>query len=618
MPINLLANESPKKNAPINLLADESPKAKAIGVTPPGLIRDVIQGALTGAGRGGQLINQGLRKLPGAERLSQGIQRATGFSVPEPNINEVFSGVGSGDKSLASEFARGMGSYLPYGAAGGASLLGQVGAGVAHGAAMTNPGQENLFGYLPEGRAGGALEGGLLNLLIGGAFKGAEALRPSKMFRGNLSDKQLAKNLEITRGTETGLGDVIESPFLKRMYENVLPHVPFSGAPKSMVNTAYQVRDQGKNLLDEIGVGAESLTKQRSQLQEALKQASKQARQEKNQNFEKLNKMADEADVIVGRENFTKKAKDAIADIEQSPELKREFPADILSDLESYATNAKGNNLKLSNIFKGKLGDKANDLYMQGRMHEYGIVKDLQGSLQSDIDSAIEGSGHAGLKKQYQKSQTDYKEKFAPFEDADIVKFTRQGGDADLLLSHFIKTGSNDRSNLLSKLIDKLPQQSSRLPLQMYLSRAIEDGGVNPLTLRSLYNKLGESQKDVLIKDKSLKEKLKNYVDLVGKNTEPLTAMTNVKTGQRNLDAVTVGIMSLLGHGVAGNYGALASGALPVVAGKVATKALTSEKLRESLITEMLKNRSKFGKGEKPTQTLSQGLLEALKQEGGQ
>src|SRR6185312_13815525 len=77
------------------------------------------------------------------------------------------------------------------------------------------------------------------------------ALRPSSLLRGNLSPEQLAKNLDVTQGTETGLGRVIESPTLNRVYENVLPHVIGSGAEDTMQRTANDIIGKGNNLLEE-------------------------------------------------------------------------------------------------------------------------------------------------------------------------------------------------------------------------------------------------------------------------------------------------------------------------------------------------------------------------------
>src|SRR5262249_34882234 len=153
-------------------------------------------------GKGGQFVGEQIEKIPGFNKLQEAVQGATGISVPRVNMNEVFSGVGSPNKSIGGEIAKGVGQYLPYGVAGGASLLpemeaiagstrlktlgksiantlansGQVAAGATAGTALTDPEEKNFFDILPRGKTGGALEGALLNLLTGGVLKGLEAL----------------------------------------------------------------------------------------------------------------------------------------------------------------------------------------------------------------------------------------------------------------------------------------------------------------------------------------------------------------------------------------------------------------------------------------------------------
>jgi hypothetical protein len=573
------------------------------------IARDALAGVLTGLGRGGEFI----------------AKTATGGYAPDLP-QDLINKVGSSNPSVVGKIAKGVGEYAPYAIAGGAGLLpeistegtsaykvgnllknlaanpGQIASGALSGAA-TNP----------DDRVQGALESAIMNALTGGAANALEAIRPSNVLRGTLTPEQLQKNVDVTAGTQTPLGSVIDSPALKRLYENVLSVTPFSGSNSVSQEVASQIKQKGQDLLGSIGADLDQNSG--IQLQSALKKAASDAKAEKDKNFIQVNKLADDAGLTVGRSNFSNYAKQALQEIGESPELKREFPSDLMSDLQYYASNPEGNTLKLSNIFKGKLGDKANDLYTNGKTYEYGIVKGLKDALQSDIDSSIEGSGSKALREQYDKAQTDYQQKFAPFEDPDIVKFTRRGGDPDLMLSNFLKTGANDRSILLAKLQSKLPSDTKMLPLKMYLSKAVDDeGNVNPLAFRSLYNKLGENQKNVLIKDNDLKKNLDDYVDLVGKNTAPLSIMANPNTGQRNLDAITAATLGSLGHAVGGNIGALAGTVGAIGSGRLATKALTSEAVRNALVKSMIKNKPLFTGGAKiPSyQTAQQALIKAL------
>lgn len=480
---------------------------------------------------------------------------------------------------------------LPEGASaiskGLANFGGLVGQSSATGAA-TNALEGNSA---KEGALGGAIGGAIGATAIPLAGKAINKLRPSSLLKSNLSNEELKRNLEATSGTDTPLGRVIDSPSLNFVHENILPHVIGSGATDKMQKTANSITEKGHSLLGKIK-GDVDPGDLNFKLKSALQKASQEARNEKNAGFEKLNKIADESGLQVNRENFKSKANEVIDEINKSPELKEEFSPNLYKDLLRYSSNEKGNNLKLTNIFRGKLGDKANELYQAGKMHEYGIVNDLKEALSNDINSSFEKSGNKELKDAYQKNQKDYAEKFAPFEDKDIVKFTRKGGDPDLILSHFLKGGKNDRSNLLDKLISKLPEEDKSLISYAHFSKSLDENGkLDPIKMKSLYEKLGEKQKKTLIRDEKLKDELKNYSRLIDKNKESFDLMRNPKTGARNTDLL-IKLTQLLGGTAAGGLGGLLGTTVgSAIAGRGATKALTSEKLRNNLINAMIKNK---------------------------
>lgn len=507
------------------------------------------------------------------------------------------------EPTLTDKLTRGISQYAPAFALPGVGL-GRAGAAVGslgrggkflQGALEQAVPQAAFGATQDENPLRGAAEGGIGSVagsaLGAGLEKGFNALRPSKMLRGELTPAQLKKNLKVTKGTETGLGQVIQSPSLNRMYETILPHVLGSGAEKTMQRNTAQIINKGEGIIKKLQ-GKTNPEDYGIQIQDALKQASQEARAAKNANYDKLNTLADNYKLKVGRDKFQETAKKVLNDVNQSKELKNEFGKGLYNDLLRYANSSEGNNLKRTNIFRGKLGDKENELYQAGKMHEYGIVKDLKKSLSDDIESAFESSGSKELKDAYQKSQKEYKENFAPFEDKDIVKFTRQGGDPDLILNHFLRIGSGDRSSLLRKLSGKLTTNKTtpnqNLLSSAYLSRAInEEGELNPLKFKTLYNKLGQKQRKELFGDGKLHNDIKDYVDLVGKNTDSFNLMFNPKTGAR-----TTPFLAQMGAVVsAPSY--LKTIMLGAAAGKGATKALTSEKFREKLVNEMIKGKDK-------------------------
>lgn len=518
------------------------------------------------------------------------------------------------EATMADKLIRGAAQYSPamvmpvanMGIAGAAaSLPMRMGAQAIPQAAFGATQNPNAVHGAAEGAIAGA--GGEL---LGTAIKSAyHALKPSTRLRGNLTDEELKRNLEAAEGTNTGLGRVLESPTLNRTYENILPHILGSGAESQMQKTAGQITSKGENLLEKIR-GNLNPGDFGVQIQQSLKKASQEARNEKNLGFEKLNKMADEAGLSIGRENFQNTAKNVIKDIKLSPELMAELTPSLLKDLERYANNPEGNNLKLTNIFRGKLGDKANELYQEGNMHEYGVINSLKESLSKDIESAFESNPNKALKSAYEQNQKDYMEKFAPFEDRDIVKFTRQGGDPDLILPHFLRGGKNDRASILTKLTSKLQDKNTNIPSIVsyaHLSKAVDkEGRIDPMKLSALYRNLGEKQKKALFPDNNMRNDFEKFSKLVGMNKEAFDLMRNPKTGSRNSDLL-VKMAQLLGGSMTGSIpGFLASLLGTTITGKLGTKLLSNEKVRENLIEKMLK----VNEAKKPIKSRYPGLLQ--------
>lgn len=607
MPINLLEDEMPqqekKKSSPINLLADEIDE-----MPKKSLIDSVKDKALSGVKFNEAMLPSFLAGLTGNKTAKRAAE----------NIGTQIAGEGT-LAPMAGEGLAGAATYLPFGEAAGAKLIPQLLAGAAHGAVTADPEQKNAFGYLPKGRAGSALTESLINAMTHGAAKTFESLRPSKMFRGELPPEELKANTQAAEGTTTGLGDIVQSPALKQTLENEISDMPFSNAKKTMQKTATQIQGKANDIAESLNLGKSS----NFDLQQGLKEAANEAKNEKNAKFNQVNEEADKLGVKVGRENFSKIAERELSEIKASPELQEELPKDFIASLERYASNKEGNTLKRTDIFRGILGDKANEYFRAGKDKLAGVMSSLKEGLVADREAAIADSGHPTLKNMNDEAHKFYKENYAPFKNPDIQKFTRQGGDADLLLPHFLRKGQNDRSVLLSRLTERLKSGSNQdLPAQLYLSKAIEDGKVNPKKLATLYDSLGENQREVLIPDQSLRKKLENYSKLVHLNSEPLDLMRNPKTGFRGVQSTVHTLLGLGGYaaggplGIGGPLGAAAGLVAPGLAMRPVVKALTSPKIRESLVKSMIENKPKFTNKTRGGQTLGQALKAAL--EGNQ
>ena len=242
---------------------------------------------------------------------AEGLLHATGHKdaqIPKWNAREFMGLEGENPIDLGgmiqsndpNQLLSGAGQMMGAGAFG-KSLPGIISASAMTGAINAQPGERI------QGATQGAVNAGLP---IGAAklsHMGYNALRPSNLFRGTLSPEELQANLKSAEGTNTGLGSVIGSPTLKRVQENILPQVPFSGAYTAMQNTAKQLTEKGENLMGKIEENLPPGDRTKI-LQNAIKDAAQQARKDKKADYKKVDKIADEIGLNVGREKFQSKA----------------------------------------------------------------------------------------------------------------------------------------------------------------------------------------------------------------------------------------------------------------------------------------------------------------------
>lgn len=147
-----------------------------INRTPLNAIQDLGAGALRGGqnlaatlGEAGQGLGQLMSKIPGFSQLQRGVQGATGIRVPEVDVREEL-GLGKDrpvdlSQILASKNANplavGAGQFAPGIMAGGTSIPGQIASNALWGGVQAQPDQQNAFGFLPSGRPGAMIEGGI-------------------------------------------------------------------------------------------------------------------------------------------------------------------------------------------------------------------------------------------------------------------------------------------------------------------------------------------------------------------------------------------------------------------------------------------------------------------------
>lgn len=510
-----------------------------------------------------------------------------------------------GSSQEGDELLQSLGAFAPY------AKLGGMGRGLK--GAVRRGGVASAFAA---GQNEDPLKAALLGLAGEGAVKGIQKITKPESFLPSspLSAEELQNAARITEGTETSLGSVIDNPFLQKQFENIAPNIPFSGANQAMQRTANLITEKGNTILDKLK-GDFDTSDISGALRDALKKAEQDTRKTKNQKFLELNEAAEKEGVLTDRSNMRTTAKQALKKIQDDPDLS------LLTDnktkilLNNLAKEkGKGNySLKETDFLRGKLGDMAHDMYMANDSELSGILGSLKTAAEKDINSAIDKSGNAHLDKLRSNAMKFYKENYAPFEDPEIMKFTKKGGDPDVLMTTFLKNSRlSDRSRLLSKLSQKLTNDQRNLLAYSYLSKAMTDGKLNPLKFKTLFNNLGEGQKKALLGNNEAIKQIKDYSTLIQKNTEPLNIMFNPKTGQRSLSELP--LLSVL----SGASGALATGSVPggilatLLPGLLArplVKAVTSPKIRDKVINRLIQSKIKNASPSSNLSPLIQSLM---------
>jgi hypothetical protein len=740
---------------------------------------EAIKHVVAGLGKTGQEIG----KL-GMEAIG----RTPGEDI---NYDEI---LGIKNPNAAGRFIEGMSAYGPFGKA--ASLLrstkfipqlaAQTAAGGAFGLTQGQPGQENGFGLLPQGKTGSALEGALINALTHGGANALEAMRPSNLLRGNLSPEELSRNSLITHGTETGLGDVIQSPYLKRMLENTLTRLPFSGANESLARTGQNVVSRGENILSNMldirdNTTGEPLEVDPHNIPEEITKDLINQHQlhqtEKIKLYDNFNDVAQETNSHPELKNFNealKRNKNVIKNLnllhgdptgsamfdrliesgglpdnevkllskqEKIPTFenklreyslkdniskvlddesklkesrlvsrsatmpKVEYIKDPLTGISrpQYSTeNIKtkegfGNKLegtlgegsfveypsKIKNVRgkegipfipnsqlgqggfveykipptyekvitksgitspeKGKLNSKGliesekpsytDANILKGRLNSLAklsksspdasdrsmanVYADLGAALRKDVKESVTNSKNPKLINSYNQAEENYEKKYSKFLDEDIYYYlANPKANPEEIIRDFIKTSPNaDLATQITKLGASLSPDKRQLLGYSYLSRALDnEGNLNPSKLGTAIEKLKPNQFKALFPDPNVRRQLKDYNKLQYMNKEAQNLMFNPHTGQRTVDTLSTLGLGLLGQFASGNLGAIATPALTITSGRLATKALTSQKLRESLIKKMIEKRPLFNQSNRVsiTQTLAQALATAL------
>lgn len=567
-------------------------------------------GAGIGNGLGG--VAQGGEEIGNA--MTRGINDLFGINLPKNTTNYTNQFTGPVNPSFGDKVLQGTASFVPYAASAeltlpeeilGSRLLGQgvVGQGLTgsvYGATQSN------------NPISGGITGAIENIAMG--IPGMVVSKALNGLAGNLTSDELAQNVAAAQGTNTGLGAVINSPTLK-FGQKVAMAIPFGGGQTIKNNITNQITNQGSNLLNNLssGISPENVGEN---LNDALQSQLNSLQNIKRQNYKNVEDLANQSNTMIGRTNFSNTANGLLDKINQSDELKNNLSPGFVNEISSFVkpsgditinspilnvdgipissttiSKSPSYSLQNSNIFKGILNDKASDAYAKGDNFSGSNYASLAKALGTDIDNGISNSDNQPLQQSYADAQKFYKDNISPWEDPSITKFTRGNGDADTLISSFVKPGlNNDRGNLINTLVSKLPPEQQSLPGYAYLSRANVPDSVtgkptfDPIKFSNLYNNIGPNTKDALFGNGPQRQQLDQYNNLIGMNKNILAS--NVADNQHKAMGIEAlaGILGGEHLGIAttlGLFGGLAGGA------NIANRLLTKPSIRNVLINRM-------------------------------
>jgi hypothetical protein len=539
-------------------------------------------------------------------------EESPSFRLPEsvvPRDYDYGRGVGLEETTPGDLLTRGLLKSIPYGIAGELGALGtagRIGARAGSQGLMAIGENENPItaaGSVP------ALELPLRGVAQAGRL--GRNLKPSNMLRGHLPLEELEKNLRATKGTNTALGDVLQLPWLKKAYENFAQEVPFSGTEEAFVKTKGQVEKAGESLMSKLGNNIKQADPNELVKSLLISQFEKE-RAAKTKLYNKAEQTAADLGINFDTPRFTEMANNYREILESDPILK------LIPGMESTLRDLR----KVKEKPEGVLGENALPFeevnhpalssikLMAANLHETGkkyakssnpvdrqkakIYYELAKAAREDVKDSIKNSGSDKLNKQFKEAESKYKENFAPFLHKHVYPLLDESDTAEGIARKIIRPSRNVDNSDLIKRIQKIlpPDQKNTLGYTFLKTAEDQYGNIDPKKLASLTRSLGNKQFKALFPLEETRQAIQDFGKLRGLNEEALNIMHNPKTGYRNAKSLMTMIAAAVGGSLEpittfSTIGATVGGA------RLLTKAVTSEKFRESLVKAMKENDKK-------------------------
>lgn len=480
---------------------------------------------------------------------------------------------------------------------------------------------------------------GLVGAAAGGLFGGAvSALRPTnaaQSVRGTLPDKDLVENYNAARGTETGIGSILNSPTIEKFRVNALANVPGSDVNQSIQRTGQSLEKDATKIMQGLEPEAyEAKVYGKEYLYNKINEIENNVMTEVQDNFTKLDEISKESGTgIIERTQRRNEASNIFGEISSdvdleknlSPEIKSylkfiktgvadekainfiinsaeesdspEFKSALMGMISKVPNKATEGTFNNTNILRGLELQKARKYREFGEKYEAGIFNRLAESSYADMENAALNSGNPELEKQWLYSNKFYKENAVPLQDRGFTRVTSDNSSSrvmDTVLDPFIKPGARkDQVEAMKILTSRLDEEGMDVARNVYFSPALDpQGNMRPDEFLKFFNQLGPRQKQEFFRGKEgVIDQITKLEQMRKLNPEAFRTMFNPPTGQTNLSLKTLSMLSAAvatGFKIGGPLGA--SLAVPAVsaASNGINKLMTSPKFRESLVKSLL------------------------------
>lgn len=509
-----------------------------------------------------------------------------------------------GEPQTGDVLGQGLIGYSPFGAAATIKKAGKLG---------TLGKQSLAAGAYEAAHERNPVTGALLQTLLDTPFTALGKV--ATPFEGRLNPAELAEKRRIAQGKDVPLGDIIESPFLKSLQENVLDKTLLSGTEARQTRLANQVQQEAQRLLDGKLAANPTMSANESfkRTLESLYQAQTNIKR----------KLYEPVDQIARAENFTPELNNAAAyaksvqksllssPLMQSDPSMRQVVARLTGIAEPSKTTTTASAIlgpdgkpaamhtttqtpSIADVkYIASVLDKEGTRLLKNAdspSRKYGqIYQKLANQLRADLKDTINTKGSPQLRGALEAADANFAENFAPFLDNEIHKYLDPDVAPDTIARDIIQPGQEDKFSRIEKIQRLMPDNQKNALGIAYLRGALDQEGqidLNKLVQR--LDRLKPKQFEALFPDPKIRQQLQDFTALKRMSNEALNAMFNPKTGQRALGIIPIAQTFVSGMQAGEPLSALATIAAPAALSHMLNSPLIKESYLEALMRNKL------------------------------